>query len=421
MSIASYLQITAQSLSNILEDINTALVAKGSTAAATLDGVDEKIQAISGGGGIIPTGTRNISANGDYDVTTYASAHVAVPQGITPTGEISITENGTYNVTNYASAEVAVAGSSPTGTTNIITNGTHNVAAYAYANVNVPTGTSRSASDITVSGPTVTVPAGLYSSQATKTVSSGTQPNPTISVNSSTGVITASYSQSAGYVSSATKSATQSLTTKSAQTYTPGTTNQTISSGQYLTGTQTISGDSNLVASKIKHGVSIFGVTGSYPSGTKSITSNGSSIDVQDYAYVDVNVSSSATGYEGVSASFLEVDITNISASGSSNSIVLDISDESPYTLGYIVMHSSDVSEVTTHSVMSLVLTKRTTQVGNQHDVCIICTYGDDPSVKLDNISYSSNRATITTSRSTQYFDPYPSAYKAYALVGVPY
>ena len=52
--------------------------------------------------------------------------------------------------------------------------------------------------------------------------------------------------------------------TKGAQTYTPTTTNQTISSGRWLTGAQTIKGDANLVASNIKSGVSIFGVSGSY-------------------------------------------------------------------------------------------------------------------------------------------------------------
>ena len=52
--------------------------------------------------------------------------------------------------------------------------------------------------------------------------------------------------------------------TKGAQTYTPTTTDQTISSGRWLTGAQTIKGDANLVASNIKSGVSIFGVNGSY-------------------------------------------------------------------------------------------------------------------------------------------------------------
>lgn len=50
--------------------------------------------------------------------------------------------------------------------------------------------------------------------------------------------------------------------TKGAQTYTPTTTDQTISSGRWLTGAQTIKGDTNLISSNIKSGVSIFGVSG---------------------------------------------------------------------------------------------------------------------------------------------------------------
>ena len=73
----------------------------------------------------------------------------------------------------------------------------------------------------------------------------------------------------AGYISSGTAgnsniSLTASVTTKAAATITPGTTNQTIASGTYLTGTQTIAGDADLVAGNIKSGVQIFGVTGSY-------------------------------------------------------------------------------------------------------------------------------------------------------------
>lgn len=54
------------------------------------------------------------------------------------------------------------------------------------------------------------------------------------------------------------------VTQKAAATYTPGTADQTIASGQYLSGDQTIRGDANLLAANIKSGVSIFGVTGSY-------------------------------------------------------------------------------------------------------------------------------------------------------------
>lgn len=54
-----------------------------------------------------------------------------------------------------------------------------------------------------------------------------------------------------------------SISSKSAQTYTPTTSDQTISSGQYLSGTQTIKGDANLVSANILSGKTIFGVSGS--------------------------------------------------------------------------------------------------------------------------------------------------------------
>lgn len=97
--------------------------------------------------------------------------------------------------------------------------------------------------------------------------------NPTISVSNS-GLITAMASASrsitptvsAGYVSSGTAgtvsvngSNTSQLTTQAAQTIYPSTTDQTIASGRYLTGTQTIKAvtTTNLSASNILSGVTI--------------------------------------------------------------------------------------------------------------------------------------------------------------------
>lgn len=55
---------------------------------------------------------------------------------------------------------------------------------------------------------------------------------------------------------------TGSMTEKTAATYTPTTSDQTIAANQYLAGAQTIKGDANLVASNIKSGVQIFNITG---------------------------------------------------------------------------------------------------------------------------------------------------------------
>lgn len=61
------------------------------------------------------------------------------------------------------------------------------------------------------------------------------------------------------------KKLTGTITSKAAKTYTPGTSNQTIAAGVYLSGAQTIKGDSNLTAENIVIGTSIFGVTGTSP------------------------------------------------------------------------------------------------------------------------------------------------------------
>lgn len=59
---------------------------------------------------------------------------------------------------------------------------------------------------------------------------------------------------------------TGNISSKSAQTYTPTTSDQTIASGVYLSGNQTVKGDANLVASNIAKNVSIFGVEGTLSS-----------------------------------------------------------------------------------------------------------------------------------------------------------
>jgi hypothetical protein len=141
--------------------------------------------------------------------------------------------------------------------------------------------------DLTASGATVTVPSGYYATQATKSVATATQATPSVSIDSA-GKITASATQTAGYVSAGTKTGTKQLTTQAAKTVTPNTSSQTaVASGVYTTGAVTVAAipskyvDNSTVTaveSDVMSGKK-YGANGSVKTGTFSLDSELSTQD----------------------------------------------------------------------------------------------------------------------------------------------
>ena len=172
----------------------------------------------------------------------------------------------------------------PSGTKTITSNGTHDVASNASVEVNV-------AKDIKLQNKTVTpstekqviTAADTYDGLGTVTVNAMktvTQATPTITVSSS-GLITAKSTQSAGYVAAGTKSTTQQLTKQAAKTITPNKEVQTaVAAGCYTTGE-----------------VKVAAIPDTYvqPEGVKTITENGL-YDIKDYEQVSVGVVESSDG-----------------------------------------------------------------------------------------------------------------------------
>ena len=121
-----------------------------------------------------------------------------------------------------------------------------------------------SSNDLTVSGATVTVPAGYYANEATKSIPVSIQETPNIHIDTN-GLITVTTQQTAGYVYAETKNTTYQLVVEPAKTIVPTAASQVaIYAGRYAGRDITVAGDSNLVAENIKSGVIIFGVTGTY-------------------------------------------------------------------------------------------------------------------------------------------------------------
>lgn len=181
----------------------------------------------------------------------------------------------------------------PTSTSSTPTSGATNKATVSRSTstqyINIPTGYNSSTAYYTISAVangSVTAPSTI--SGTTATVSTGTNTltlSKTVSVTPN--VTTAGYISS-GTAGNSTVSLTANVTTKAAATITPSTSNQTIASGTYLTGIQTISGDANLVSGNIRSGTSIFGVSGSYSGlDTSDATASASDIVSGETAYVN--------------------------------------------------------------------------------------------------------------------------------------
>ena len=288
----------------------TALDKKGDSVTGTIANKSSTDLTASGSTVTVPAGyystqaTKNVTAGTAFApaITITSSTGVVTGTNTFAAGYYAAsTKTSTINLSTQAAKTIT-----PTETVQRAVSSyywtTGHISVAAISSTYVGTGiTTRSAADLTANASTVTVPAGYYSSQVTKNVASTTHPNPTAAIASSTGVVTATHTQTAGYVAAGTTTGTLNLTTQAAQTINTSTADQTIASYRWLTGTQTIKSvtTTNLTAANIAEGVTvkvgdannasrITQVVGTH-SGATSYTATISGSGNSSYCYVTYN------------------------------------------------------------------------------------------------------------------------------------
>lgn len=211
-----------KSFSDILPSLSTQATASQILAAYQVYDGDGKI--VSG------AMTNNGAYNGTLNSVTTS---ITIPSGYhNGSGVISHSTTTIPAPTMTFNSTTGVLTASGSWTRGFTTNSTY-TSTYSF--------TIRSAANLTTSGSTVTVPAGYYATQATKNVASAPHAAPGLSLNSTTGVITATHTQTAGYVAAGTTSSTLTLTTQAATTITPSTASQTaVAANRYTTGAVTV-------------------------------------------------------------------------------------------------------------------------------------------------------------------------------------
>lgn len=271
--------------------------------SATPNGSVTAPSSISGTTATVSTGTNTLTLTKTVSVTPNVTTAGYIATGTAGNSSVSLTASITVDPTPTASGKTVTtpAGYYSTSTTTDVATMTLPTSASASATsgytskatigrstsdqyINIPTGYNSSGAYYKISAVangSATAPASISGTSAT--VSTGTN---TLTL---TKTVSVTPSVTAGYISSGTAgnssvSLTASVTTKAAATITPGTTNQTIASGTYLTGTQTIAGDADLVAGNIKAGTNIFNVSGTF---TSDATATASDIVDGETAYVN--------------------------------------------------------------------------------------------------------------------------------------
>lgn len=295
--------ITAIDLSN--DTVDAAHLYQGYTAH-NFQG-EAIVGTMSGGGTPINNQNKTVTPSTAQQSITYDNGYTglgtvtvqAMPSGTagTPTAAKSAVSNHTItitpSVTNSAgyissgtktgTAVTVSAGEVVSGTLNITTNGTKDVTNYASVSVNVSGGGGATLQSKSVSfTPT--------ESAQSSAVTPDTGYDGLSEVNVSVAAVSSTYVGTG-------------VTRKAAATITPTTSTQTIASGTYLTGTQTIPGDLNLVGSNIRKNISIFGVTGTYDPGGGG--GGGSSVATATTTPATTSTSIAFTGLQGEPTSFV--------------------------------------------------------------------------------------------------------------------
>lgn len=368
---------------------------------------------------IRPQGTKSISANGTgIDVAEYASVDVAVPA---PTPSLqSKTKN--YTPSETAQSETVTADSGYDGLSSVA------VSVGAISSTYVGSGiTQRSSSDLTASGDTVTVPAGYYSSQASKAVASGTAGTPTASkgsVSNHSVSITPSVTNTSGYITGSTKTGTavsvsaselvsgsyavsasgnHDVTNYATASVAAGGATASATKGSVsnnsITVTPSVTRTAGYVTAGSANGTAVTVSASELVSGSQTITTN-NTYDVTNLASVVVNVAGS--GGVGTLLNTTSIGtVSTTSTQAASLNISLSVSGVDNYDLLIVESSVNTVTNGRHTATVGVIFLTASSAVGTKNGATIATAKWN---------SKASSTGTTTTSVSTTAYGVYPNS-----------